>query len=651
MKKNQIDISKLLEQLFHSARSKGELQYIYTLVRVEGLTSGVPDPLLELNSSLQTLDINLSDEELLSNYCSLAYIKEPLSLITNLLSCTRGESYNPFPFLHLRSGDFPNYVEPTPSNIAREAARISMEAENLEMATLVDEAYPDDVLAYCSSHKSPPDAALVKATLEKIHSFLTSLLKVYSEERISYLSEPTFHKLSQSEVLELIVNEKDGLYGFRMHFPNGNSATFARHPESTECTNIDPGVSIKYYAGDLSQSEDEWRIDTTLMYELRLPGRYNKLGEWKPIIYPGNTNVLERKARSLSEDPDVRGALFYIYCTGYWVIEFVLSTTIKLPRETVSFSDRFHLWKCLPLNGDSQSGNNIWIYDGWLELESIDPEYIKAAIASISIGVNRFAFAYGASVNWHLKYSTTHSGHTYATPSEDDLHILDSILRSFPKTEDASILDAAIDWYNRGRSSRNPFTAFLCHYIALESVAITVENGTADFGLKYSRGTKKERRQKREECIKLKHDESYANNPEEFIKQAYFDCVVGLKEKTRRIVELVFGQDHEYLETLFKKRDGFSLNDIRGKLAHGHVTLLDKEDESLVRKRLSEIAEISKDFLIRIIFFLQPTDSLPSWSQSHASHLQIADPRTTMVASNEKIFPTDDWRIRSEWCV
>ena len=53
-----------------------------------------------------------------------------------------------------------------------------------------------------------------------------------------------------------------------------------------------------------------------------MPGRYNKLGEWKPIIYPGKTDTLHKDAMEMSEDDEVRGTLFYMMCTGYRVIEF-----------------------------------------------------------------------------------------------------------------------------------------------------------------------------------------------------------------------------------------------------------------------------------------------------------------------------------------
>jgi hypothetical protein len=400
----------------------------------------------------------------------------------------------------------------------------------------------------------------------------------------------------------------------------------------------------------LDQLKDEWRVGEKRLYEIGLPGRYNKLGEWKPIIYPGNSDPLAKDASSLSEDPDIQGALFYMMCTGYRVIEFVALTTIELPTDNISFQGRFHLWQCSPLKEDSHLAQNFRIYDGWLELDSGEPEYIKSEIALIGVILNRLAFTYGGTLKWRVKYSMVTKESGWATPSEEDLHILDSMFRDFPQTEDAIILDASIDWYNRGRSSRNIFSAFLCYYIALESVAISVADGKADLSLGYPRETKKDQKKKRIECISEKHNNIYSKDQIRFVQEAYFDCVLSLKEKTQRVAELVFGLEHQHLKALFEKRNGYSLSDIRGKLAHGAVTLLDKEDESLVADRLHEIAEISKEFLIRIILFLKPSDPLPSWSQKHSISFHSSDPRSTLVATTEKIFPSKDWRIRPEWC-
>jgi hypothetical protein len=395
---------------------------------------------------------------------------------------------------------------------------------------------------------------------------------------------------------------------------------------------------------------EEWLVNGKRLHELGLNGRYNQLGEWKPIVYPSLPNKLIQEALASSSDNDVQGSFFYILATGYRVIEFVVQTTVDLPHESCSFGKYFHLWKCPPYES-SPLHQNTRIYDGWLELESVDPEYIRAAIAEIGMAVNRMAFAYDANAEWRVKYRLSDISKTLFTPSEEDIHILDSLLRNFPKTEDAAILEASMDWYNRAGSSNNIFASFLSYYISIESVASAIADGKADFGISYQRESKAQRREGRNKCIEEKFNLLYASNPTKFISEAYFDCVVGLKKKTRDVAEVIFGAEHPYLALLFEKRDDLpSLSDIRSNLAHGAFSLVDRDQEALVAARLPEIAEIAKEFLTRVIFSLKPDDALPTWSLNFTtSQTTITDPRATIVIVSEQGLSADDWNIRPEW--
>jgi len=77
---------------------------------------------------------------------------------------------------------------------------------------------------------------------------------------------------------------------------------------------------------------------------------------------------------------------------------------------------------------------------------------------------------------------------------------------------------------------------------------------------------------------------------------------------------------------------------------------MDRDHERLVRSRLHEIEEISKEFLIRLIFFLKPNESLPSWSRKFGESMHFTDPRSTMFVNSEIPVEGKDWRIRTEWC-
>ncbi|MCJ7515190.1 MAG: hypothetical protein MUO89_04355, partial [Dehalococcoidia bacterium] len=178
---------------------------------------------------------------------------------------------------------------------------------------------------------------------------------------------------------------------------------------------------------------EEWRVGDKKLYEVGLPGRYNKLGEWKPLIYPARsktTTSLQRKALSLSEDEEIQGVLFYIMCTGHQVIEFVVKTDIEIPYEDVVFGETIHLWKCPKLD----EIQNYRIYDGTYYLSSFDPQQIKTGISRIGIALNRMAFVYSAEIQWKLKYKFIGSlDGSVATLEEKDLDSLKMVMENFPQ--------------------------------------------------------------------------------------------------------------------------------------------------------------------------------------------------------------------------
>jgi len=154
-------------------------------------------------------------------------------------------------------------------------------------------------------------------------------------------------------------------------------------------------------------------------------------------------------------------------------------------------------------------------------------------------------------------------------------------------------------------------------------------------------------------CIHAKHNELFATDPIRFVNESYFECVQSLTAKTKAAVLSIFGEGHRYLKLLFDKSSGgdISLKDLRSGLAHGDVTLMDKQHEHLVRKHLYEMGEITREFLLRVLFRLEPSEIVPSWSGKFQRTFSAADPRSTMYSSTEKIFPKGtEWKIRAEWC-
>lgn len=640
------DIKQIVKNLYKRARLNGGIEYLYTLLRVGGIESFDKDPIIVVRDELNKINDNIEDyKELCSKYLRIV---EPYELIYNLISCAKGLNYNCAPFLKHSSSNPYQIVKPSSHEIFNSLIK---NAENSKVRGLIKffrNFYSNEIIIDLDTKYISNKSEGIKKYWQLLKKFLIELINVYFNERLSYRNVQKYFKLKDYEVLELLVNNDYGLYGFKMHFSSGNNALYKREDKSTDCVNVNPKPPIGFNVGFIDDLKREWRVGDKKLYQIGIPGRYNKFGEWKPIIYPGDVDKIENEIKKITENSDIQGILFYIYCTCHHVIEFFVKTPVDLPiKKYLNIGSKFHLWKCPKI--DDLSDQSL-IYDGWFDLDRIDPDYIEAALEYINLGVNRIGFIYGKPVHWDIKYKKSIPLSGYAKLKKNDLNLLRRFLEDFPDTEDSFYLDYAIDWFNHGRLSRNPFISFLCYYISIESISIALTEGKAKLGVNYHIPDRIKSKEERKKCIGYYSKKYLKTKPVLFISEAYFDCIVGLRRKLQAITELIFGKDHHYLELFFKKRDGHSLYSIRQEIAHGKLSLLDRSHAKLVKSRLPEIEKISEEFLLRIIFKLKSKQKIPKWSKQYHQTVYTNDPRTLLFAGNEDILPTKDWRIRSEWC-
>ncbi len=653
MPKNQSNVKEILKKLFTQAQLKGGIHYIYTLLRVTGMTWEL-DPLLKIKATIKEINSScVSDGDFIDKYKAIMKINDPFDLIANLINCINKQGYNRNPFLSLNKGNFPHIVCPNISERIQFLLKMCEEKNQLSIINVLKEAFPEKLVKLISSEGTPyniDEIKYLKKLYKKSKIFFNTLIEIQEKGRLDFLKQPKLYKLPRFEVLELLTTSDFGLYGYKMHFSNGFSAIFERFSNETKCVNITLNYPLELFVGDIDEMRDEWRIGEKRLYEVGLPGRYNKDGEWKPLVYPGKSDTLQKEASSFSKDPKIQGSFFYMMCTGHRVVEFVICSNLNLPIEQSTFGNKLHLYKCSPTDEEGFPLSNMHIYDGWIELDSIDENSIKNAINFIDIVANRLAFAFNCSMRWCVKYNMSYSKSGFASPTKQDILFLNKFLKNFPANEDAIILNSAIGWFNHGKNSINIFTRFLCYYIVIESIATAIIDGKGDFGLIFTKKTKDKKNKLKIECIKSKYDELYKLDPLKFIEEAYFHCYGTLKSKTHKIIKLVFGDEHEYLNKLFEKEKKWSLSDIRGALAHGGLSYSDESDRKIVEERIYTIERIARDLIFRLILRLKPEEKVRYWSGKHALFFSTSDPRVHLVVSDEKIIPSKDWHIRAEWC-
>jgi hypothetical protein len=484
MPKNKSNVNKILEELFIQAQQKGGTQYIYTLLRVTGITKQL-DPLLKIKAIIKELNYpSISDSDFLDKYKAIMEINDPLDLIANLINCINKEGYNINPFLSLNNGNFPHIVHPNISERIQFLLKICEEKNQPSIINVLNRAFPKKLVKLISSELiscNIDEIKYLRKLYKKSKIFFNTLIEIQEKRRLEFLKQPKLYKLPRFEVLELLSTSDFGLYGFKMHFSNGSSAIFERFSNKTKCINITLNYPLGLFVGDIDKMRHEWRIGEKRLYEVGLPGRYNKYGEWKPLVYPGKTDALQKEASSFSKDPKIQGSFFYILCTGHRVIEFVICSDLNLPIEYSNFGNKLYLYKCSPTDEEGFPISNLHIYDGWIELDSIDVNSIKNAINYIDIVASRLTFAFNCSMKWCVKYNSTYSKSGFASPTQQDILFLNRFLKNFPANEYAIILDSAIGWFNHGKNSSNIFTRFLCYYIVIESIAINITDGKGDF--------------------------------------------------------------------------------------------------------------------------------------------------------------------------
>jgi len=635
-----------IEQLFEKARQNGGYEYLYTLVRIDGLQLQLnyKDQLVELRDWLQTENSQNPAE----SYRYLLSLEDPLKLLQNLVNNSNSKHYDVDPFRPLATGVYPNIIWP---NQSEKVAGVSDGLAKAGFPILANNL----VRSYSAELLGNPESKIeeIRSAVHSLSELFSSLVNHYFDIRMAFGRSVKYRKLPDSlDVLELLTDDEFGLIGLRVHFSQNCTADFYRTSKGVFGTNCELGPPVVFLMMSMQPSSNEYRVNGKRLYEIGLPGRYNKLGEWKPLIYPGKSDQLLQECAELSADPDVQGILFYLRVTGHKCIEFVLRTNMELPgQQTSTRTGAFHIWKC-PTNADRHYSSHLRLYDCWVELESGTVEEIEVGLTNIGRLVNLMCFPFGAEYSWRNKYRTTIPPTGTLTLSEKDLQIADSLIKRVPDTVNTAKLELATDWYNQGNISSNVFTKFLCYYIALESAAISIVDRGQFGDTVFRRPNKSERAKVIVECVKQKHQELFESDPEQFAIQSYFDCVGTLTAKTKHAVVAVFGENHTFYDWLFNKSLGgdIALSKLRSELVHGKKTLLDKGHNHLVRKHVFELERIVRQLLMRIWFELKPSSEVPSPSGEFKLTLSTSDPRSTLVASTDRIFPKDTtWEIRPEW--
>jgi hypothetical protein len=123
-----------------------------------------------------------------------------------------------------------------------------------------DYVLTDDQLRRESGPASAIPLTEVDRKLNHTFRFLSGLLKAVNNMKYALRRARKYHKWENYEVLELLADE-NGVYGFNVHFSNGNKSTFSRTKDGVMQINLRTSNGVGFMVGMIHDLEPVWKID------------------------------------------------------------------------------------------------------------------------------------------------------------------------------------------------------------------------------------------------------------------------------------------------------------------------------------------------------------------------------------------------------
>jgi len=238
---------------------------------------------------------------------------------------------------------------------------------------------------------------------------------------------------------------------------------------------------------------------------------------------------------------------------------------------------------------------------GVIKPKIIDEDHVRNSFKEIDKTVNILSLLYAVG-DWRARIPRSEISMSLVLEPRH-LKLLDAALKSISeKMNDGEIeiYFRALEWYRHGINSKSPFNGFLAFYNSVELFSD---------GYCYSKHKSEVRKSKTEkgECIRKYFENLSITSINEIerkhISECYETCLeTSSKDKMIFTFEMVFDGDeektNEFSQKFFEEKDNFK--SIRNDIAHGNLSEYREADRLLVKRYLSEIQHMAKEFLIKI---------------------------------------------------
>jgi hypothetical protein len=292
MKYSNEECIDVLNKLIFKAFENFFLGCICTLLRVYGAADKEWDPFEESRESFDDfnwllLKSNVHRTEKCSRrmqllmYCHAIEMTAPQEILANLFRCLDGLEYviNPFGHLIKKKKNSFEYIPPSAKQKFKEINNLGNKVNENDLLNIINSFYSDkvrnafshsDYILTSEGFRFTEGQLPTEIQYEELDILIDNCFTFYSSFFASHklwLKElakmKKFYKCPQYEVLELLANNKSGLYGFKIHFSNGSNASFIRDSSGIKPINIsqENDGTINYFVGDLNKLENKWKVN------------------------------------------------------------------------------------------------------------------------------------------------------------------------------------------------------------------------------------------------------------------------------------------------------------------------------------------------------------------------------------------------------
>jgi len=290
---NISEFERYIEKLLRNAFRTRPFDTLCTVLRVKGMSDANWDPFEESLDAFIDFDwlIKKSQEEkeercsrrfALLIYCQMVEMTAVHEMLANLLRCIADKPYiiSPFSNLQIRGKkQIFSWIPPSATKKFREIKKLADVVRDQNLPRYIDSIFNDHVRnAFSHSDyiltkkefrytEGGPAQAIKVSELDRLvntcFDFYNAFIKRYREWRLNLARLKRFHKWPNYEVLELLSDQEEGIYGFHVHFSNGSKATYTRKRSGIEAINLhfEQDGSINYWIGPRDNLEKVWKVN------------------------------------------------------------------------------------------------------------------------------------------------------------------------------------------------------------------------------------------------------------------------------------------------------------------------------------------------------------------------------------------------------